>query len=138
VITIEDILEEIVGDITDETDREFEPRIQQVSDDVIELPARYRVDELNDETDFDIPEDDEYDTVAGWILCGLGEVPKSKRECVINGIQCTILRATPRKIEYVRLQKLGLRKANGSVSNSSAVSSAAANSVDRGSQEAGD
>lgn len=107
VITIEDILEEIVGDITDETDREIEPRIRQVSDSIIELPARYRVDELIDETSFEIPEDDEYDTVAGWILCRLGEVPKPKQEFVVDGIRCTILRATSRKIEYVRLQLIG-------------------------------
>jgi putative hemolysin len=123
VITIEDILEEIVGDITDETDREFEPRVQQVAPDVIELPARYRVDELNDETDFDIPEDDEYDTVAGWILCGLGEVPKSKRECVLNGIHCTILRASPRKIEYVRLQKVGNGTGNGATNDKGGAAS---------------
>ncbi|MBL8852990.1 MAG: HlyC/CorC family transporter [Planctomycetaceae bacterium] len=107
VITIEDILEEIVGDITDETDREIEPRIRLVSENVIELPARYRVDELNDETSFEIPEDDEYDTVAGWILCRLGEVPKLKQEFMVDGIHCTVLRATPRKIEYVRLQLVG-------------------------------
>jgi putative hemolysin len=107
VITIEDILEEIVGDITDETDREIEPRIRHVSNSVIELPARYRVDELIDETNFEIPEDDEYDTVAGWILCRLGEVPKLKQEFVVDGIRCTILRATPRRIEYVRLQLVG-------------------------------
>lgn len=110
VITIEDILEEIVGDITDETDREIEPRIRQVSENVIELPARYRVDELIDETKFEIPEDDEYDTVAGWILCRLGEVPKLKQEFIIDGIRCTVLRATPRKIEYVRLQTIGSEK----------------------------
>lgn len=107
VITIEDILEEIVGDITDETDREIEPRIRHVNAEMIELPARYRIDELNDETDFDIPEDDEYDTVAGWILCRLGEVPAAKQELVVDGIRCVILRATPRKIEYVRLQLVG-------------------------------
>ncbi|MBL8890002.1 MAG: HlyC/CorC family transporter [Planctomycetaceae bacterium] len=107
VITIEDILEEIVGDITDETDREIEPRVRQVSESIIELPARYRVDELIDETSFEIPEDDEYDTVAGWILCRLGEVPKLKQEFVVDGIRCTILRATARKIEYVRLQLVG-------------------------------
>jgi putative hemolysin len=107
VITIEDILEEIVGDITDETDREIEPKVRQISENIIEIPARYRVDELNDETDFEIPEDDEYDTVAGWILCRLGEVPKLKQEFVVDGIRCTVLRANPRKIEYVRLQRVG-------------------------------
>lgn len=107
VITIEDILEEIVGDITDETDREIEPRIRHVDAETLELPARYRIDEINDETDFDIPEDDEYDTVAGWILCRLGEVPAAKQEFVVDGIRCVILRATPRKIEYVRLQRVG-------------------------------
>ncbi len=107
VITIEDILEEIVGDITDETDRYLEPRIHRISEYVVEVPARYRVDELNDETDFDIPEDDEYDTIAGWIMCGLGEVPKPKQEFTIHGIRCTVLRSTPRRIDYVRLERIG-------------------------------
>ena len=114
VITIEDILEEIVGDITDETDLQFEPRVYQVAPGVVELPARYRVDELNDETDFDIPEDDEYDTIAGWILCGLGEVPKPKQEFSLDGVRGTILRATPRRIEYVRLTNLAMLESNPS------------------------
>lgn len=121
VITIEDILEEIVGDITDETDREIEPRIRHVNAETIELPARYRIDELNDETDFDIPEDDEYDTVAGWILCRLGEVPAAKQELVVDGIRCVILRATLRKIEYVRLQLVGTNSPTSTTADSASA-----------------
>jgi len=106
VITIEDILEEIVGDITDETDRQSEPRIKVISESEIEVPGRFRIDELNDEVDFEIPEDDEYDTVAGWILYNLGEVPIPKHQFEASGVRCTILQSTPRRIESVRLLRL--------------------------------
>lgn len=106
VITIEDILEEIVGEITDETDRQSEASIKQVSESIIEVPGRFRIDELNDEVDFEIREDDEYDTVAGWILFHLGEVPRVQQQMESDGIVATVLKCTPRRIDSVRLERL--------------------------------
>lgn len=106
VITIEDILEEIVGEITDETDRQTESGLRVISDSIVESPGRFRIDELNDHTDFDIPEDDEYDTVAGWIMYHLGEVPRANMKMEADNVVATMLKCTPRRIELVRLENL--------------------------------
>lgn len=106
VITIEDILEEIVGDITDETDRQSENGLRVLSETTVEVPGKFRIDELNDLTDFEIPEDDEYDTVAGWIMFHMGEVPRANMKLEADSVRASMLKCTPRRIELVRLENL--------------------------------
>lgn len=106
VITIEDILEEIVGEITDETDRQTELKPKVLSDTTVEVPGKYRIDELNDEWDFEIPEDDEYDTVAGWVMYHLGEVPRANASFEADDVRATMIKCTQRRVELVRLENL--------------------------------
>jgi len=104
LVTIEDVLEEIVGEIRDEHEAEEEDEPEFVRDgDAIEADGRVRIDELNDEFGLDLPEDDGYDTVAGLVLAGSGRVPERGESIEVNGIRFTVVAATPTQVSRVRI-----------------------------------
>jgi putative hemolysin len=74
LVTVEDLLEEIVGEIRDEYDIE-EPLIQVIDEDHATVSARMNIDELNDEMGFDIPESEEYETIGGFVFDIFGRQP---------------------------------------------------------------
>jgi CBS domain containing-hemolysin-like protein len=75
LITIEDIIEEIVGEIQDEFD-EGEPAIEQISDDLYAVDGRIPITDINDRFDLDLPHED-FDTIGGYILGSLGRPPET-------------------------------------------------------------
>jgi putative hemolysin len=75
IVTIEDIVEEIVGEIADEYDRDH-GYIEKVGDGVWMVDGRLPVEDANEELGVEIPESEEYDTVAGWVLSELGHIPE--------------------------------------------------------------
>jgi CBS domain containing-hemolysin-like protein len=75
VITLEDLAEELVGDIQDEDDL-AETAPEQAADGSWVLPARLRIDELADQTGIHLPDDDAYETLSGLVLRRLGRIPK--------------------------------------------------------------
>ena len=105
LVTIEDVLEEIVGEIRDEHDaaESVEPELVRVKDTLVEIDGRYNIDDINDELGLQLPEDEEYDTIAGFILANLGHVPESGEILELNGVVFTTLRATETQIEYVSI-----------------------------------
>jgi putative hemolysin len=74
IVTVEDILEELVGDILDEFDRE-EPDIQKIHDDVFLVDAQMWVEDLNDELDISLPVHESYETIGGLLIERLGHIP---------------------------------------------------------------
>ena len=87
LVTIEDLLEEIVGEIQDEYDEE-EPMIVQLSDDEARIDGRADVDDLAELFDIDLglEDEDEYDTVGGLIYHRIGGVPKPGDQVVVDGL----------------------------------------------------
>jgi putative hemolysin len=79
LVTMEDLLEEIVGEITDEYDVE-EPQVERLPDGTLRVPGRTPIDEVNELLDADLPQD-EWDTVGGLVFNALGHVP-IENECV--------------------------------------------------------
>jgi len=75
VLTLEDIAEELVGDIRDEDDPP-EPTAVEQNDGSWTLPARWRIDQLSETTGIDLPESDDYETLSGVILSVLGRLPE--------------------------------------------------------------
>ena len=71
IITVEDILEELVGDILDEFDKE-EPDVQEIAPGVHVVDAQMWVEEINDSMDLALPIDESYETLGGWSLTGSG------------------------------------------------------------------
>ena len=105
VVTIEDILEEIVGEIEDEYDGETRDPIEHVDEDTIELDAKVRVGELNDILPLDIPEDDDFDTIGGFVFAHLGRIPRVGERFEYGSAEITVLDANERRINRLRLSR---------------------------------
>jgi putative hemolysin len=104
VVTTTDIYEELVGDIEDEEDEPDEqPDIVKIDENTSEIDARVRVDEFNEEFDLELPDNEGYDTVGGFILSRLGRIPKAGDTLTIDGLQITVLDADERRISRVRV-----------------------------------
>ena len=95
LVTIEDILEEIVGEITDEYDIE-RPPIEHLGDGSVRISARLSVEDLAELFDVELP-DDEVETVAGLLAQTLGRVPIPGAEAVIDGLQLVAEGTTGRR-----------------------------------------
>ena len=110
LVTIEDLVEEIVGEIEDEHDAEdIDEEIIQKEDNLLIVDAAYRIDEL--EKDFNInltvADEEEIETVGGLVFSKINRIPKSNEEFNIdNIINIKILRANERKILTVHITKL--------------------------------
>ncbi|MCX2947334.1 hemolysin family protein [Lentzea sp. NEAU-D7] len=88
VISLEDLAEELVGEIHDEDDRVAE-MIEKVGDDW-RVPGRMRLDEVEDATGLELPADDAYDTVSGLVLHQLGRVAEAGDEIEMNGVRLVV------------------------------------------------
>ena len=104
LVTIEDILEEIVGEIVDEYDRE-EKLVEQLGEDMWRLDARLPVDELNDMLGTDLP-NEEWDTLGGLLFGLLGHVPSPGERVEVEGIRLTAERIRGRRIAKVLVKRL--------------------------------
>jgi magnesium and cobalt transporter len=102
LVTIEDVLEQIVGDIEDEHDFGEEEFIFRKSDHEYTLKALMPIEDFNDyfEADF---KDDEFDTLGGLLVHQLGHVPKRGEKVSLNRFNFTVLRTDSRRIELLKL-----------------------------------
>jgi CBS domain containing-hemolysin-like protein len=106
VVSLEDLLEEIVGDIHDEHDVEERrlPRPEDVLKGDVPLDARLRVEDANRLLKLDLPlEPDAYDTLAGLLLHRLGRIPKAGESLALEGATLSVLEADERRVRRVRL-----------------------------------
>jgi len=106
LVTLEDVLEEIVGEIDDEYDEGMAEGIRDVGDGVCEALGRVHIDELNERLAVALPEDAEFDTVGGFVFHELGRIPGVGEQLVWNNIRITVLEASRRRIERVRVEVL--------------------------------
>jgi putative hemolysin len=102
LVTIEDLLEEIVGEIQDEYDEE-EPLIVRISDDEARVDGRTDVDDLADlfDTNLGLEDADQYDTVGGLIYHRIGGVPKPGDQVVVGGLTLTVETTDGRRVGKV-------------------------------------
>ncbi len=102
LVTIEDLLEEIVGEIQDEYDAE-EPLVEQLGDDRARVDGRASVDDLLDLWDlkFQLEDDDEYDTVGGLVYHRIGGVPSPGDEVHVDGLRLTVETTDGRRVGKV-------------------------------------
>jgi len=105
LVTIEDVLEEIVGEIRDEHDdtKPIEPVLDKIDASHIEVDGRFPLDDLNDELSVQLPEDEEYDTIAGFVLANLGHVPRVGETLETHGMSITTLEATETQIDRLSI-----------------------------------
>lgn len=106
IVTMEDILEELVGEITDEYEKTGPESILKVDANTIELDARTYVDDLNDQFELKLPEDEDYDTVGGFVFTRLGFIPKAGQTFQYEGLTFTVLSAEARRINRIRIEHM--------------------------------
>lgn len=103
IITLEDVVEEIVGEIFDEHDSpEDEQEVTEVSSKEYIIDGGSLVTDINSEYDFNIPEG-EYDTIAGYILSELEEIPEPNAKLTLDNITIEVLKVEANRIVEVRV-----------------------------------
>ena len=103
MVTIEDILEEIVGDIEDEHDN-YELTEKEVGPGEYVFSGRLEIDYINETYNLDLPEEDDYETLAGLILYHHGSIPVVNETIRIGKFVCRIMKVTATRIELVNLK----------------------------------
>ena len=104
LVTIEDVLEEIVGEIVDESDKEDLGEIRVIAENEAEVLGRAHIEEINETLGCDLPEDDEFDTISGFLMHQLGRIPKQGEHLQWNGTMLTVLEASRRRAELIRIE----------------------------------
>ena len=104
LITLEDALEEIVGDISDETDKEEQHIVSNKPKEWTVL-GKTDIDEINQEIPMGITDSKEYDTFSGYVLYKIGRIPQEKEEIPIDGFRITV-----KEVDGVRIKKYVIRQ----------------------------
>ena len=123
LVTIEDVLEEIVGEIRDEHEPEDDeaPTLVQVDATHAEVDGRYYIDDLNEQLGLSLPEDADFDTVGGFVMAHLGRIPTIGETFIAHDARFTALNATPRRVQRVGIELLKVPTANGAQPGERAV-----------------
>jgi CBS domain containing-hemolysin-like protein len=103
IVTMEDIIEEIFGEIEDEYD-EDELIERKISENEYVFSGRLEIDYLNEKYDLKITQSDDYETIAGFIISNHESIPTLNEEILIKNFSFTILQASENRIDQVRLK----------------------------------
>jgi magnesium and cobalt transporter len=104
ILTLEDIIEEIIGDVMDEYDAE-QNLIVEHEDGSVTVHARIDIEELEEYLDIDLPEG-KFESVGGFVISLLGRVPAVCEHVTYNNLEMQIEAANSRKIEKIRVRKI--------------------------------
>ncbi|MFC2172437.1 hemolysin family protein [Acidobacteriota bacterium] len=105
LITIEDILEELVGEIQDEYDREEDP-LKKVDDHHFTADAGMSIFDLGDELGVEFPDDGEYESIGGFLTSRFGSVPEAGASLDFSGLRFKVTEADERHISNVEIRRL--------------------------------
>ena len=103
IVTLEDLIEELVGEIVDEYDTE-EPLLQEVGDGAWSVAGTIPVDEINERLALGVPEDDDWDTLGGYLFHRLGHVPDIGEHVESNGHLFTVEKMGANRIDRIRIE----------------------------------
>ncbi len=104
IVTVEDIIEEMLGEIRDEYDAD-EEICKQIGDNYYIISGKYEIDRLNEEFNLAIPEG-EYETIAGYVITKLGMIPTKKKKYKIQNYEIEIIHSSKQRIELLKLKVL--------------------------------
>ncbi|MEO8493801.1 MAG: hemolysin family protein [Planctomycetota bacterium] len=104
VVTIEDVLEEIVGEIIDESDYDEIEEVQLLDEQTAEVLGRVHLNVINDRFGLDLDEPDDYDTLAGLVIAHLGHIPKAGEIVELGRVRITVLEVTRRQVQRLRVE----------------------------------
>ncbi|WP_258726460.1 hemolysin family protein [Cellulomonas sp. NS3] len=103
VVTLEDVIEELVGDVADEHDRRRATSARRI-DGSWALPGLLRPDELTEVTGLTVPDDGPYETLGGLVMAALGRVPQVGDEVVVDGVRLRVEQMQGRRVERLVVQ----------------------------------
>jgi CBS domain containing-hemolysin-like protein len=103
MVTLEDIVEELVGEIQDEFDEE-KPIVEKLNDREFVVNALAPIYDVNEHLPHDLPEDGDFDTVSGWLGHTFGKIPDVGEQKESNGYNITVLKKSDQNIESVKLE----------------------------------
>jgi CBS domain containing-hemolysin-like protein len=109
LVTVEDVIEELVGEIRDEYDSEAEPIVRE-ADDVFVFSGKVGIGEMSERLGVEI-EDGDFETVGGFVLARVGRVPAVGERFELDGLEVAILEAERRRIHKVRVRRVTARAA---------------------------
>jgi len=104
MVTIEDILEEVVGELADEYEAAEPEPIRQIDDLTYEVDGRVRIDELNERLRINVPEHADYETIGGYVFSSMGKIPKVGERCERDEFALQVIGAEPRRVTRVLLK----------------------------------
>lgn len=104
IISLEDLVEEIFGDIQDEHDKS---RLvsKEVAPGIYEFSGRCEIESINDQFDLDLPESDDYQTIAGYVLFSTGAIPAQGDTVELGEYRFDILRTAANRLDLIRVSK---------------------------------
>ncbi len=105
MVTMEDIVEELVGEIQDEYDEE-KPIVERINSTEFVINALASIYDVNEQLPHDLPEDGDFDTVSGWLGHIFGKIPEVGEQKEANGYNITVLKKSDQNIESVKLELL--------------------------------
>ncbi|PQO47047.1 hemolysin family protein [Blastopirellula marina] len=112
LVTIEDVLEEIVGEIVDEHDiDETDNGIIQISDEEADVTGKAHVEDINEVLGMELPEEDDYDTIGGLVIHEMRRIPKPGEELQVGDVTIQVVAADRRRIHQLRLVRTRQNKA---------------------------
>src|SRR5882672_3999712 len=106
LVTIEDILEELVGEISDEHPPHENQMIKKVGENAYEVDAGMDIDQINRTVGLALPEDAGYETLGGFVSVMLGRIPQKGTTYEHNSVRYTILDAEPQRVKRLRIELL--------------------------------
>jgi putative hemolysin len=106
LLSIEDVLEELVGEIYDENDPQDDAVIQKIDKHSFIIPGKLLIADLNDELGLKLPESEDYDTLAGLVMGKLGRIPKPGAVVKVAQWKLTVKNVTHHRIVSLRVEKM--------------------------------
>jgi CBS domain containing-hemolysin-like protein len=114
LVTIEDVIEEIVGDIKDEYDEDEVPAIRMIDQTTSDVDARLDVESINEHLSIELPEGVDYDTIGGFVTSLLGRIPKTGESLSHENVHITVTDASDRTIRRLRIERIDASSATAS------------------------
>ena len=105
VVTLEDVVEELVGEVADEHDRD-RPRVLPQRDGSFLVPGQMRPDQVRELLDLQVPDDPAYETLAGFVIARLGRLARTGDEVVVDGGVLRVERLAGRRVERLRYARV--------------------------------
>jgi magnesium and cobalt transporter len=112
MVTIEDVLEEIVGEIADEHDDVAGEGIKTIDEHTSEALAGVHIHEVNERLGLHLPDEEHFDTIGGFVFHQLGRIPRVGEEITYDGVKIKVLEAARRRIHRVAIEVLPKTESN--------------------------